>query len=33
MMIEGFHAEVLMAAGYALFLVLVALMLEWLAKH
>ncbi len=32
-MIEGFHAEVLMASGYALFLVLVALMLEWLAKH
>jgi hypothetical protein len=32
-MIEGFHAEVLMAAGYALFLVLVAVMLEWLAKH
>ncbi|MGA8185340.1 MAG: hypothetical protein WB819_17050 [Terriglobia bacterium] len=32
-MIEGFHTEVLMASGYALFLVLVALMLEWLAKH
>lgn len=32
-MIEGFHAEVLMASGYALFLMLVALMLEWLAKH
>ena len=33
MMVAGFHAEVLMAAGYAMFLVLVALMLEWLAKH
>ncbi len=33
MMIDGFHAELLMAAGYASFLVLVALMLEWLAKH
>ena len=33
MMIEGFHAEVLMASGYALFLMLVALVLEWLAKH
>ena len=33
MMVEGFHAEVLMAAGYAMFLVLVAVMLEWLAKH
>ena len=33
MMIDGFHAEVLMASGYALFLVVVALMLEWLAKH
>jgi hypothetical protein len=33
MMMGGFHAEVLMASGYALFLVLVALMLEWLAKH
>ncbi|TAM81919.1 MAG: hypothetical protein EPN47_10970 [Acidobacteria bacterium] len=32
-MIDGFHTEVLMAAGYAVFLVLVALMLEWLAKH
>ncbi|HUX11352.1 MAG TPA: hypothetical protein VMW51_11970 [Terriglobia bacterium] len=32
-MIEGFHAEVLMAAGYALFLVAVAAMLEWLARH
>jgi len=32
-MIKGFHVEVLMASGYALFLVLVALMLEWLAKH
>ena len=32
-MVGGFHAELLMAAGYALFLVLVALMLEWLAKH
>lgn len=33
MMIDGFHAEVLMAAGYAVFLVLVAMVLEWLAKH
>lgn len=33
MMIDGFHAEVLMAAGYALFLVWVAMMLEWLARH
>lgn len=33
MMIEGFHPEVLMASGYALFLMLVALALEWLAKH
>lgn len=32
-MFDGFHAEVLMATGYALFLALVALMLEWLAKH
>lgn len=32
-MIDGFHAEVLMAAGYTLFLVLVAMLLEWLAKH
>jgi hypothetical protein len=33
MMIEGFHPEMLMASGYSLFLMLVALMLEWLAKH
>lgn len=33
MMIDGFHAEVLMAAGYAIFLVLVAVAMEWLAKH
>jgi hypothetical protein len=32
-MIAGFHPEVLMASGYALFLMLVALVLEWLAKH
>ena len=32
-MIDGFHAEVLMAGGYALFLVAVATMLEWLAEH
>jgi hypothetical protein len=32
-MIEGFHVEVLMAVGYAMFLVAVAAMLEWLAKH
>ncbi|HUZ46763.1 MAG TPA: hypothetical protein VMW54_09005 [Terriglobia bacterium] len=32
-MIDGFHAEVLMAAGYSIFLVGVAAMLEWLAKH
>lgn len=32
-MIDGFHAEVLMAGGYTLFLVAVATMLEWLAKH
>lgn len=32
-MIDGFHAEVLMATGYAAFLFLVAMMLEWLAKH
>jgi len=32
-MMDGFHAEVLMAGGYALFLVAVAAMLEWLARH
>lgn len=32
-MIDGLHAEVLMAAGYALFLAAVAAMLEWLARH
>jgi hypothetical protein len=33
MMIDGFHAEVLMAEGYSLFLVAVAALLEWLARH
>jgi hypothetical protein len=33
MMIIGFHAEVLMAAGYSLFLAAVAALLEWLARH
>lgn len=33
MMIEGFHAEVLMAGGYVLFLLAVAALLEWLARH
>lgn len=33
MMIEGFHAEALMAEGYSLFLVAVAAVLEWLARH
>jgi hypothetical protein len=33
MMVDGFHAEVLMAGGYTLFLVVVAAMLEWLARH
>lgn len=32
-MIDGFHAEELMAGGYALFLVAVAAILEWLARH
>ena len=33
MTITGFHAEVLLAAGYALFLVAVAASLELLARH
>jgi len=33
MIIDGFHAEVLMASGYALFLAAVAAVLEWLARH
>lgn len=33
MTIDGFHPEVLMAAGYALFLIVVAAALEWLAWH
>ena len=32
-MIAGFHVEVVMAAGYAMFLAAVAVMLEWLARH
>ncbi len=32
-MIDGFHVEVLMAGGYSIFLVGVAVTLEWLAKH
>ena len=32
-MIDGFHAEVLMAGGYSIFLVGVAVLMEWLAKH
>jgi hypothetical protein len=32
-MIDGFHAEELMAGGYSLFLVAVAATLEWLARH
>jgi hypothetical protein len=33
MIIDGFHSEVLMAGGYALFLVAIAAVLEWLARH
>lgn len=32
-MIDGFHSEVLIAEGYSLFLVAVAAVLEWLARH
>lgn len=32
-MIQGVHIEVLLAAGYALLLVGVAAVLEWLARH
>lgn len=32
-MIDGFHDEVLMAEGYALFLVVVAALLQWVARH
>ncbi|MEJ2008082.1 MAG: hypothetical protein P8Z30_08000 [Acidobacteriota bacterium] len=32
-MIDDFHAEVLMAEGYSLFLVVVVVVLEWLARH
>ncbi len=32
-MIDGFHAQVLMAGGYAVFLAGVAAMLEWLARN
>src|SRR5512146_278409 len=33
MITNGFHAEALMAGGYALFLAAVAAVLEWLARH
>lgn len=32
-MTDGFHAEELMVEGYSLFLVGVAVLLEWLARH
>jgi len=32
-MIQGIHIEVLLAAGYAVFLAMVAALLEWLARH
>jgi len=32
-MVHGFHAEVLMAAGYAVFLLTAAALLEWMGKH
>jgi hypothetical protein len=32
-MIHGFHIEVLLAAGYALMLVGISIILEWLARH
>lgn len=32
-MIHGFHIEVLLAAGYALLLVGISVILEWLARH